>query len=396
MTVGGTQGSRVNTSVLKDRGTLQWAAVLQRAAYKEARENINSLMKTVYENATEGKAPSDAILRDLRDNLRKMQDTLNNNVDQLTPDEYIQARRYLSHVENAINALKNVQTVRLLNDPWKTKVKTVSDLVRIMSAKGLQFVPATPRDEAAYEALFRALAVFDAGLSRQDEELDPKKVERLLADPVQAKRPAVWRQAAHVAEQQKQYDSALQRLRRALELENNRPRDLPSLRSDFAWFLSLAEQRVQELTAQHRPVPRDLIAWVMAVADQWRAVDVEDWQPCWLAGRLLRLTGEREQAWGYLTSPSLLQHGERRPWLALARQQCVQKEHDFAERAFAVAASLEPSNAEIVWERALNLRAAGRRDAAHTLLEQLDKGTWQERYRDFQIRARRALEIERD
>ena len=133
----------------------------------------------------------------------------------------------------------------------------------------------------------------------------------------------------------------------------------------------------------------------MAVADEWRAVDVEDWRPCWLAGRVLSLAGERELAWSYLTSPAFLRYGDARIWIELARQQHWQDEYDLADRAFVVAASLEPGNAEIVWERILNHRAAGRRDAARTLLRQLDKGVWAERYRVFQIRAHCALEEER-
>jgi hypothetical protein len=230
------------------------------------------------------------------------------------------------------------------------------------------------------------------------DNLNPEWAEQrlaaLLADPEQAKRSSLWRHGARLAEQRKQYDVALRRLRRALELEKNRAGDLLSLRRDFDWFLSLSEQRVRELIAQHRSVPRELLDGVMAIADQWRAVDGMDVEPCDRAGSILRLAGARDLAWSYVTSPAVLQRGSAADWLELALRQHGQEDYDLAERAFVVAASLEPSNAEIIWERALNHRAVGRRDAARTLLRQLDKGTWAEKYREFQLRARHALDEE--
>jgi hypothetical protein len=127
-------------------------------------------------------------------------------------------------------------------------------------------------------------------------------------------------------------------------------------RRESAWFLRLARQSLQELVEQHRSVPHEWIDALMAVADAWRAVDAADWRPCWLAGRILNLAGERELAWSYVTSPSLLQNGDVRLWLELARQQHWQGEFDFAERAFAVAASLQPNNAEISRQRTANRR----------------------------------------
>ncbi|MGH7221974.1 MAG: hypothetical protein ACRELF_01970, partial [Gemmataceae bacterium] len=407
LTVGG------DVSLLMDNGNLKWPECLQRGDFKKDRDNLSKLMKTAFQRVKSNEKPEDATLKDSQFSLRKLKDSLNNNVDSFTPDEFIEAARYLRCVKNTITALKNPNFANVFNGTWKPTGRSVAELVRFMGDKGLWFAPATPKDEAAYVALYHALTAFDAGLPRSNattnplggyatlrvENFDPEGAERLLAallaDPKEAKQPALWRQAARLAERRKQYDSALQRLWRALELDRRRPLSLTSLRRDNGWFLELARQRAQKLAARHRSVPRELLDRVMAVADEWRAVDVEDWRPCWLAGRVLSLAGERELAWSYLTSPSILRQGDARVWIELARQQHGQDEYDLADRAFVVAASLEPTNAEIVWERILNHRAAGRRDAARTLLRQLDKGTWAERYRGFQLRARRALEEER-
>jgi Tfp pilus assembly protein PilF len=372
-------------------------------------------MKLAYKSALSGEIPNDTVRRRLRDNLRKMETTLRDDVGRLTPEEYIESHRYLRQVKNAIAAMENAGAIQLLNDGLKVKSRNVADLVRFLRERDLSFAPATPRDEAAYVALYHALAAFDAGMPRPQaapasllrdygaaaaDWADPDEAERLLAallaDPAKAKQSSLWRHAARIAERRSQYDTALQRLRRALELDQNRTRDLSDLRRDFAWFLNLAQQCVNEQVNQHRSVPRTLLDGVMAIADQWRAVDLMDGEPCERAGRILRRAGERELAWSYVTSPADLQHGGAAAWLDLALRQHEQEDYDLAERAFAVAAALEPSNAEIVWERAVNHRAAGRRAAARTLFQQLAKGVWAERYRAFQLRAQRTLEEVRD
>jgi tetratricopeptide (TPR) repeat protein len=210
----------------------------------------------------------------------------------------------------------------------------------------------------------RPLFQLDADVSPVADSPDPENAERLLAallaDPTQAKRSSLWRQAARVAERRKQYDLARQRLERALKLEAKQSHDLAALRRDYAWFLSLSHKRAKELIALRRPVPRDWLDGVVAIADRWRAVDPVEWMPCFLAARILNLAGERELAWAYLTTPPALHGSTAANWLEVARQQYWQNDYDLAERAFAVASSLEPADTEIVRERAVNRRAAER------------------------------------
>jgi hypothetical protein len=232
--------------------------------------------------------------------------------------------------------------------------------------------PLYPLGGSVQPPMFR----LDADASPAPLDLDPESAERLLtellSDRVQAKRASLWRQAARVAEQRMRYEIALQRLERALQLEDSHPRSLDSLRRDCAWFLSLALKRVKELIVLRQAVPHDLLDRVMGIADRWRAVDPADWIPCDLAGRILRLAGERELAWGYLTTPAALSGGAATGWLELARQQHWERDYDLAERAFAVASSLDPSNTEIISERALNHRAAGRGEADRKVLDPIE------------------------
>ncbi len=105
--IGTVRGARIIASLLNDKGDLQWHPVFQREAYKKARENLNVLMKAAYKSVAEGNAPSDTNIRDLHSNLEKIQDTLQADVGQLTPDEYISADRFVRYVKSIITALKD-------------------------------------------------------------------------------------------------------------------------------------------------------------------------------------------------------------------------------------------------------------------------------------------------
>ena len=95
-----------------------------------------------------------------------MKNTLDANVNKLTPDEFIEANRYLRYVKDTITALKDPSIINQFNGNWKKNARSVAELVQFMREKGLRFAPATPQDEAAYVALYYALASFDSGMQR--------------------------------------------------------------------------------------------------------------------------------------------------------------------------------------------------------------------------------------
>jgi len=65
-----------------------------------------------------------------------------------------------------VTALKDRNVSNYFNDNWRPRGRNVAELVKYMGEKGLWFAPATPSDEAAYLALYHALAAFDAGMPR--------------------------------------------------------------------------------------------------------------------------------------------------------------------------------------------------------------------------------------
>jgi hypothetical protein len=162
-TVGGT---RANVGLLRNNAELLWPLSLQRESFKEPREKLNSLIRDAYKSAANGNKPDNATISDLRHNYEQLKKKLSSNIDQLTPDEYIEANKYLNDVNRAIDALKSTSVSRLLDGSWKNKVHNVAELVQYMRENGLWFAAATPRDTAAYVSLYYALASFDRGMQR--------------------------------------------------------------------------------------------------------------------------------------------------------------------------------------------------------------------------------------
>jgi len=162
-TAGDTRG---NVGLLKDNGKLQWPQPLQGEAFKKAREDFSRHMKQAFGSVQVNNTPDESTLNDLQVDLKKLQSELDANISSLSPDQYVEGRRYLRLLNNTVTALKDRNVVNLFNGAWSLKGKNVAELVQFMRDKGLWFAPATPGDEPAYTSLYYALAAFEAGLPR--------------------------------------------------------------------------------------------------------------------------------------------------------------------------------------------------------------------------------------
>ena len=94
-----------------------------------------------------------------------------------------------------------------------------------------------------------------------------------------------------------------------------------------------------------------------------------------------------ELAWEYLTTPIGLNPNEASPWQNLATKLCQDGQPELGDRAYAAAYQAEPTNAQILWDRAVNLGKMGRTEHANRLYSQIANGTWQPRFQDLQRQA---------
>jgi tetratricopeptide (TPR) repeat protein len=216
-------------------------------------------------------------------------------------------------------------------------------------------------------------------------------LQKLEADPKLAGSAGLWRLGAGLAEGRDMQARALFCLEKALEAEYQQmPEviDLKHVRADYRKLLEHYQGLAGAMVAlEVKPKP-EFLAKVVRAADRWRALDREDTSACQLAGHILRTLGDRDLSWDYLTTPVGLRPNESEPWVDLAKSLSRQGDLDLADRAFAAAFSAEPTNAQILWDRAESLRQAGKTLAARKLFRQIAEGQWQPRFQGLKAEAR--------
>jgi hypothetical protein len=65
-----------------------------------------------------------------------------------------------------------------------------------------------------------------------------------------------------------------------------------------------------------------------------------------------------------------------------------------ADRAYRAAAEAEPTDAQLLWDRAQNLKQLGKHQEAQQLVRRIADGVWQPRFQGLQSQARHLLKRE--
>ncbi|MBL8793243.1 MAG: FecR domain-containing protein [Planctomycetia bacterium] len=216
-------------------------------------------------------------------------------------------------------------------------------------------------------------------------------LQPFLDDAKTGDNPALWRLAAALAQRQQKLMRTVQCLDRALEIEYRQLPEvinLQTLRQDFAGLLQAYASVAQTYQSLEARVPADFSAKIIRLADRWRTLDPDGTQACQSAAVVLRAAGLKELAWDYLTTPIALRPNEGGTYQSLAQSLQGQNEIDLADKAYALAFETEPTNAQLLWERAQMLQQAGRHTAARQVYAQLADGKWQPRFHWLQQQAR--------
>jgi hypothetical protein len=155
-----------NPGLLKNDGRITWPRALQSDDYRSERELLNSLAPEAIRQAVNGRVDPGA-LKDMNSALAKLRDRLTANINDVTPNDYIEASRFLGYFGDALKILARPDAGDFFGSRFASKGMTVEDLVKYMSDKGLTFAPAVTGDESAYQALHRALVAYDLGVRPQ-------------------------------------------------------------------------------------------------------------------------------------------------------------------------------------------------------------------------------------
>ncbi len=245
------------------------------------------------------------------------------------------------------------------------------------------------------ERLALTLASADYLLERRQAVEAARLLEPLLEDGEGMKQPAVWRLSARLAGARGLPGREMECLERALDLESHDPSTLrrtDRVQGEYLQLLDHYRKLAEAMVTLKVKPPADFVPKVVRTADRWRGLARDGSRACEMASRILRQLGEAELAWDYLTTTVAERPGESRPWLRLAEELRRQGELKQADLALASAFAVEPTNAQILWDRAQNLRQAGNVAEANKLLRQLAEGTWQPRFQALQLQARWQLD----
>ena len=147
----------VDVRVFVKTATDKWPAALEEAA-KEKKQVLAQLAATVTE-ARKGK-PSAKTATALKEAVKKLEESLQERAADVTPYQYIEAKRYLNRLTAGVKAADrpDLGTELAMAEKALAEGKTAPDLVRFMIAKKLKFAPAGPANGDVYLDLYKALA----------------------------------------------------------------------------------------------------------------------------------------------------------------------------------------------------------------------------------------------
>jgi len=161
-------GGKGNLGLLR-KTPLNWPMALRDDETKKLRQELDALALLANEDVANGKEVNQGTLKDIRNSLAEMRKRLTEKKDDLATGQFIEAKRFLNSFDDALLALKDGDAAkyRQFKDFVGKGNKSVQDLVEYMTNKGLRFAPAVAGDDAAYQALYSALAAYDLASNAQ-------------------------------------------------------------------------------------------------------------------------------------------------------------------------------------------------------------------------------------
>jgi len=159
-------GRNGNVSLLKNGGILKWPLPLQVSEYEKERKQVDELIVKAVHQA-DFQTVDRGTLKDIVDNMKKLQERVSSHVNDMGTGKYLEAKRYLNAVDEAVRALGQDDITNYFNHKYEARGNTVAELVKYMKDKGLRFAPSIGSEEGAYKAVHQALVSYDNSLNQQ-------------------------------------------------------------------------------------------------------------------------------------------------------------------------------------------------------------------------------------
>jgi hypothetical protein len=169
-------GGNGNVGLLKGNGSLDWPLPLLDGKFAEGRQRLAEQLAHSIEQVRLGNRVEASRLNDMKAAVGRLSGALDQGATDLTPTKYIEAKRYLNQLGDALKALEDRKVADLVHRTWVVKTKNITDLVQYLGDNGLEIAPAVGSgDEAAYRALHAAMVAFDNGIAAVAKAPAPEK-----------------------------------------------------------------------------------------------------------------------------------------------------------------------------------------------------------------------------
>jgi hypothetical protein len=154
---GGQTGGSIG--LLRNGGKLDWPFTLRTSDYDSDRKNMDKLALAAYNQAGSGQVDADTI-QGMTNEVNTLMGQLKSNIDNISANDYIKAKRYLNDMNGTITALQDPNVANYVNRKWTAQGNNVAQLTQEMGQQGLRFAPATPGDESAYTSLHTRMVAY--------------------------------------------------------------------------------------------------------------------------------------------------------------------------------------------------------------------------------------------
>jgi hypothetical protein len=166
--------SHFGVGALRNDGKIRWPGAVQELVARDQQQALEAQAQALVKGALNGKFDPN-VYRDFSAGVEKIADDLSKRVNEIPGQQYLDAKRFVSDLQDAGVALEKGEARNQLQyQKFVAGGKSVQDVVDFMIRKGLRFAPAAAQDEAAYRGFYSALVAYDVALNTQGNAADAK------------------------------------------------------------------------------------------------------------------------------------------------------------------------------------------------------------------------------
>jgi len=154
-----------NNNFFPADGRLQWPLALQDDRFEAKTKEIDGTVAELVKQAQGGQVQGKTYKK-LRTQLDALRGEVRVAIEDMTPTENVQARRFVDQLTQAAKTFEDPNVANFFNGKWSAQGNSIGELVDFMTKNGLRFAPAAPGNEQFYNALYQGIVQYHTGLTQ--------------------------------------------------------------------------------------------------------------------------------------------------------------------------------------------------------------------------------------